>query len=91
MKTNFKDILKGHVNEIMKSEEELYQERISICKECPLFKETSLGPICNSNLYLDNNTGTVYTNSGDNRTRGCGCRLNAKTRLPDSRCPVGSW
>jgi hypothetical protein len=86
-----KNIIKGHVNEMINSEEELYNERISICKSCMLYKHTVLGPICNSNLYLNTETQDVSTTEKPGYTRGCGCRLNAKTRIPESSCPVNKW
>lgn len=45
---NVGQVIKGHVNEITKQENALYESRIKICQTCPLYTETSLGPICDS-------------------------------------------
>jgi hypothetical protein len=44
-----KDIIHGHYNELTGKEEDLYLERIEICKQCPLYKlDVFAGPICNN-------------------------------------------
>lgn len=88
---SLKDILKGHMKEFKKENDDLYEKRISICEKCPLFKMTSVGPICNSLKYLDKDLDIAFPTDGPNRTKGCGCRLNAKTRIEDATCPVGKW
>lgn len=32
--------------------EELQEKRLAICKECPLYKETNYGSVCNNAKYL---------------------------------------
>lgn len=86
-----KSILEGHKKEFMNEEEELYEERISICEECPLYVMTNVGPKCNSKLFLNPITEITYTVEMPNTTQGCGCRLNAKTRLEKQHCPVNKW
>lgn len=54
------DIIDGHVNEMFNANEELYEKRMKICKECPLYKETPVGPICNPKLYI-NKEGDIAT------------------------------
>lgn len=88
---DLKEILKGHLKEMTNDNQELFEERMKICKECPLFKLTKTGPVCNSQLYLNTTNGLVYSTEGPNRTRGCGCRLNAKARLNESICPANKW
>lgn len=85
------DIIKGHYNELVNNEEELHKQRMKICKECALFKMTELGPICNSGLYLNVQTNVAQIKKEDGLKKGCGCRLNAKTRLVDAKCPTGKW
>lgn len=71
------DIIKGHVNEALGFNEELFTSRMKICNECPLktIRKTAkyFGPWCNSKMG------------------GCGCRLNAKLRVADGYCPEGKW
>lgn len=82
-------ILKGHVKEFLNKDEQLSEERMAICKACPLFLETPLGAICNPNLYLKGEKVSTYPL--EEYTRGCGCRLGAKTRLKEKHCPVNKW
>lgn len=91
MQDNIKNIIKGHINEALNNEEELYNERISICKDCPLYKDTPLGPVCNSSLYMNPINEDVSYSEQPGYTKGCGCRLNAKTRSLESKCPLGKW
>lgn len=79
------DIIDGHVNEMFNANEGLYEERMKICKECPLYKETPVGPICNPKLYI-NKEGKTSAYKKDGYVRGCSCRLSAKTRLIHGKC-----
>lgn len=84
------DIINGHINEALSNNEDLFEKRLNICKECPLYKDTALGPICNPKLYIDKNNNTS-TSKRDGYVKGCGCRLNAKTRLTYSKCVINKW
>jgi hypothetical protein len=88
---SIKQILVGHLNELINRGEDLYDMRIQICKKCPLYKEGKLGPICNPELYLNLLTNETNHIGGEGYGRGCGCRLNAKTRLEDAECPNNKW
>lgn len=87
---NIIDIINGHVNEAFNSNEELYKKRIEICKKCPLYKESNFGPICNPKLFINKNDETS-TVKKEGYVKGCGCRLNAKTRLTYSKCIINKW
>lgn len=87
---NILDIIKGHYNEYINDNEDLSNARLEICKECPLYKETSMGPICNPQLFI-NNEGEISQVKRQGYVRGCACRLNAKTRLTYAKCIVGKW
>lgn len=84
-------ILDGHTKELLKQNNDLYEQRMTICRKCPLFKVTVVGPVCNSNLYLNIKTGDVSKTQKDGYKKGCGCRLNAKTRLSYTKCPLNKW
>lgn len=88
---DIKGIIKGHYNELMNNEEELSKARMKICKECPLFKQSEIGALCNSALYLDVETNTATSYKKEGTYKGCGCRLNAKTRATDAECPALKW
>ena len=87
---NVVDIVNGHVQELFNLGEDLSKSRLKICYSCPLYSN-KLGGMCNSRLYLNVNTGDVSTTAKTGYERGCGCRLSAKTRLANAKCPVGKW
>ena len=86
------DIIKGHYNELVGSNDDLEKTRLAICEKCPLYRKASWGPTCDSKKYIS----TIDKKSWSwvrqpNYVRGCGCRLTAKTRLPSAHCIAGSW
>lgn len=85
-----KQIVKGHFNEISNKEQELYNYRIRICRECPLYSDTSFGPMCDAKKCIDKN-GNLFSFKKNNCISGCGCRLNAKTRVKDAKCVLNKW
>lgn len=88
---NIKDIIEGHINELKNSNEEIRNQRMDICKKCPLFKEGFIGYVCNNNLYLNPETNEISKYKKDGFFKGCGCRLEAKTRNINNRCPINKW
>lgn len=87
---DWKAIVDGHVKELFNINEQLIQTRLEICKKCPLFKVTTVGLICNSKLWV-NEENVVSLKRKEGYKRGCGCRLEAKTRLPNATCTRGLW
>lgn len=85
------DIVNGHVKELLGLNVDLYSNRIKICKQCPLYKNTFIGEICNSKLWYNPITKDVSLNKKDGYVNGCGCRLRAKTTLINSKCPINKW
>ena len=85
-----RQIIDGTIKEIKNENVDLRNERMSICKECPLYLNTLLGPVCNSNRYLNLEDKTTWsTQPKAGYKKGCNCRLDAKTRLVGSKCPAG--
>lgn len=84
------DIFEGHIKEITKQENDLYNERIKICKKCPLYSER-LGGVCDSKKCWDETKKQIVFYPGKGITCGCGCRLQAKTRLISSKCVLNKW
>lgn len=84
-------ILNGHTNELLGLNKNISVPRLKICSKCPLYKKTVVGPICNSKIWLDVKTGEISLEKKDGYKNGCGCRLDAKTTLPNAFCPVGKW
>ena len=84
------NIIKGHLNEVLGLGKDLKEERLKICYMCPLYS-SRLGGTCNNKLYLNVVTGDVSTSKKEGYKQGCGCRMQAKTTLPNAKCPVGKW
>lgn len=73
-------------------EEFLYRSRMKICKECPLYKKEPITSSCNEHLYMnEEDLKTTSKVPKPGFKRGCGCNLERKTRLPNSKCSFGKW
>lgn len=89
---NFKHIARGFFNNLTNKEDELYKDRISVCKLCPLLKKDKVfGNICSDELYLNTNTGETSKEEKSGFRNGCGCILRAKTRVLEAHCPLDKW
>lgn len=89
---SIKNIVNGHVNEILNKHEDVGTARMNICKQCPLFLLDPIwGPRCNPELYLNTDTNQTSEYAQAGFKSGCGCRLKAKTRDLDSHCPLAKW
>lgn len=73
-----KEIVDGWSNHLFgnKSIEDIAKKRMSICKKCP---ENSF------------NKKEKFTLRIDEHCTLCGCTLSAKTKSPDSECPLLKW
>ena len=86
------DIIDGHLKELFNKEEDLSKQRVNICKSCPLYKiDSVLGELCNSKLYLNLETNQISTYPRKGYYNGCGCRIQAKSRLISAKCPLNKW
>lgn len=90
MQLPISQIVKGHVNEVLGLNTDLSAKRMEICRMCPIYSP-KLGGLCNSNLYLNPYTNEVSTVKREDYIQGCGCRLSAKTTLPNANCPADKW
>lgn len=84
------DIIEGHYKEITNQENELYQERIKICKKCPLYSD-KFGGLCDPKKCWNTVKNTSEDFPGKNIKCGCGCRLSAKLRLKNTECVLNKW
>jgi len=66
------------------------EERMKICKECPLYEVQSSGPVCNKSKYINKDKQTSFLPKAG-YVKGCGCKLIYKTANPKSHCVVGLW
>lgn len=86
-----KNIITGHVNELLGNHEELHDLRINICQTCPLYKLSDFGYVCDPKKYLNPLTNEVSYFPKAGYFKGCNCRLEAKTRDKESSCPARKW
>ena len=85
-------IVEGHINEITQQENDLFYERIAICKQCPLFSNKKVvGYVCDSSKYYNPETGESSNLPKPGFIEGCGCRLAAKGRLKNAKCVLNRW
>lgn len=84
------NIVHGHVNELFGLNKDISEPRLKICYACQLYSPR-LGGVCNNKLWLNPNNGDVSMVSKPGYKNGCGCRLKAKTKLPNAKCPLGKW
>ena len=64
-------------------------ERMGICKKCPIYAPNN--GTCDSNLWINPDTNEVSKNAKYGYIRGCGCNLNYKTRNKTNHCIAGKW
>lgn len=85
-------IIEGSINNLAKRQQELFEKRIKICRECKLLrKDVTFGEVCNSRLYLNPKTDEVVRKPQPGFFRGCGCVLGSKTRAKSAKCPAKKW
>ena len=88
---NIKNILKGHVNELLNRNEDLFNQRMEICNKCPLMSKEIIGKVCSRKIYINIETNETSIVPTIGFVHGCGCRLDAKTRGIENECPIGKW
>lgn len=70
-------IVEGHVNEVLNRNAELFDRRIKICLDCEKYTVRRTAKFVGP--WCSSNKG------------GCGCRLNAKLRVENEKCPDDKW
>jgi len=85
-----KDIVEGHINEVLGLNKDISAERMKICSTCPLFKNI-FGGICNPKLWLNPQTMEISNKRKDGYYKGCGCLIPQKTKLVYACCPAHRW
>ena len=66
------------------------EERMEICRNCPLYEITSSGPRCNPAKYI-NSEGKTSWLPKKGYVKGCNCLLTHKTQNPNAHCVAGLW
>ena len=69
----------------------MLEKRLEICKQCPLWKETINGPICNPNKWINPQDGKSSYFPKDGYVKGCGCLLERRVLNNDAKCVANKW
>lgn len=88
---NIGHIIKGNANAFFGLNKDVSEERMKICRECPLFTKKLGVYICNPNLFLNIKTGDISTKKKNGYKNGCGCIIKSKTSLLEANCPLSKW
>lgn len=83
-----KQIAEGFFNNLTNRKDDLYKERIDICRACPLYKTDGFfDEECNNDLYI-NKDNEVSKVKKKGFIKGCGCALKSKTRVDEAKCII---
>ena len=81
----------GSIERVVEEERSRRERRMAICSRCPLYTEDPfLGAVCDHRKYLGSG-GVVTAYPTPGAVNGCGCKLLAKTSLPDEVCVLKKW
>ena len=69
----------------------MLEKRLEICKQCPLWKETINGPVCNPNKWINPKDGKSSYFPKDGYVKGCGCLLERRVLNSDAKCVANKW
>jgi hypothetical protein len=88
---NVKQIAQGWAKKMLRQGEHLYNKRIVICRQCPLYNDnpTLLKEVCDAHRCVD--PITLKVSYDDNAVCGCGCELSAALRLENKKCVLKKW
>ncbi|WP_062061182.1 hypothetical protein [Aquimarina longa] len=91
---NRNQIVSGHLNELkeafsLTSDEKkiIYSYRENICNQCPVKTQN----VCDSKKWINPKTKELKYFHKEGFIKGCGCRLSAKQKAYNARCPAGFW
>lgn len=88
-----KNIIKGHINELLGNQEALATPRRKICQQCPLYHTNTFWgwAECNSKAYINPTTGDFSLENKPGYINGCGCRIESKITVANESCPAKKW
>lgn len=91
---NRHQIFDGHLNELRSilslsshNEEIIFNYRKKICDGCKL----KTNNYCDSKKWIHPTSLDLKYEEKEGYFRGCGCRLSAKQRAYNAKCPAGFW
>lgn len=82
-------IATGWANDFLGREQELFESRMKICRECPLYNEKN--DRCDASRCINTETGEMAMGPGKDIVCGCNCYMSKATRVPQKRCVRGLW
>lgn len=89
---NIPQVINGTIKNVLNQNDDLYQERIKVCKECKLIKTDKIfGEVCNPSLYINPETNEASKTPKLGFLNGCGCILRSKCRVVEAKCPLNRW
>lgn len=87
-----KQIASGWKKSLLNEEEELSKKRTAICKQCPLYTNDAVfHGKCDSGKCFDTKEMKLVPSPGPNIVCGCGCKIDAKSRLKNAKCVLNKW
>lgn len=86
---NVSQILQGWTNDMLGKEQELYDKRMPICKQCPLYN--SKNDRCDASKCLDVKQNKLVSGPGEGIICGCNCYCAKKVRVPNAKCVLKKW
>lgn len=85
-------IAEGFYKKALNKEKKLRDSRMKVCESCKLLKEDKIfGLKCGKHIYLNPETDETSNTWKEGFYKGCGCILDAKLRVENSKCPLGKW
>ena len=83
------DIVEGYTNYALGKEDDLYEKRIKICRQCPLYNKEK--DKCDSKKCWDKINKKLVDYPGKDIICGCGCIMSKAGRATSKKCVLGKW
>lgn len=89
-----RQIISGHYNEVIDffkltadDKKIIFFFRENICNLCPVKSNN----FCDKDKWIHPESRKIRYSFKKNYIRGCGCRLTAKQKANNAKCPAGFW
>lgn len=69
--------------------DKMIDERLAICSACAIFKPQN--KICDASKFVSSDGSDWSYAAKPGYTRGCGCMISWKVKIPGKHCPAGLW
>lgn len=71
--------------------EKFIEDRIEICKSCPIMRMTEFGMKCDERKYISPDGTQSSFFKKDGWKKGCGCILSHRAANINNHCVIGLW